>query len=127
MSCNYLVKQWIWPGLKICPGGHLIFNVEFRPYRRKLKFETRRKTGSNSTYQDTKTYTMPPPPLIPPSTRLVIIISSLISFCYATTCYDWGDQNTSLGKDGGLKSLLQKLTLAEEYANSTSEGYIFII
>jgi hypothetical protein len=34
-----------------------------------------------------------------------------------------------LGKDGGLKfvseSLLQKLMQAEEYANSTSEGYIY--
>jgi hypothetical protein len=46
-----------------------------------------------------------------------------------TSCYDWGDQNTPLGKDGGLKivseSLLQKLMQAEEYANSTSEGYIY--
>jgi hypothetical protein len=67
-------------------------------------------------------------------TRLVI--SSLISFCYAlwmlrTTCYDWGDQNAPLGKDGGLKfvseSLLQKLTLAEQYSSFTSEGYIYHI
>ena len=68
-----------------------------------------------------------------PYSRLVI--SSLIPFCYAlwmlrrTSCYDWGDQNTPLGKDGGLKfvseSLFQNLTHAEEYANSTSEGYIY--
>jgi hypothetical protein len=46
-----------------------------------------------------------------------------------TFCYDWGDQNTPLEKDGGLKfvseSLLQKLMQAEEYANSTSEGCIY--
>jgi hypothetical protein len=47
-----------------------------------------------------------------------------------TSCYDWGDQNTPLGKDGGLKfeseSLLQKIMQTDEYANSTSEWYIYL-